>query len=220
MKNIKKILLCCLCVVAIVTGTILGTLAYLTDTSTVENTFTVGNVDIEVDEEKVNPDGTPTEEEDDRVQGNEYHMIPGQTYRKDPTMTVKAGSEESYVRMLVTITCYDALQEIYDGNFLPENFVEGWDRETWISTEVVSVSDDGKAATYEFRYKETVKPGDKEDLVLDALFDTFTVPATFDGEDLESIQGLTITVVGHAIQAATFEDADAAWAAFDIQMAE
>lgn len=227
MNNTKKILLCCLCVVAIVTASVLGTLAYLTDTSTAVNTFTVGKVDITVDEEKVNPDGTPTEEEDERVQENKYHMIPGRTYVKDPTMTVKAGSEESYVRMLVTITCYDALQEIYDGGFLPQNFVEDWDNEIWISTKVVDESEDGTSATYEFRYHKTVTPGAEEDLVLEPLFKTFTVPNTFNATDLEAIQDLTITVVGHAIQTAGFADnaetgataEDAAWAAFDAQMA-
>ena len=38
-----------------------------------------------------------------------------------------------------------------------------------------------------------------------------------DGTALETIQGLVISVEGHAIQTASFDDADAAWAAFDAQ---
>ena len=152
MKNTKKILLCCLCVVALISVSVLGTLAYLADTSTAVNTFTVDHVKIDLDEEKVTPDGKPTPEDDDRVQGNQYHLLPGQTYTKDPTVTVLKRSEESYVRMLVTISCYDALQRIFNNQFLPQNFVTDWDNTVWISTEEVDVSADGKSATYEFRY--------------------------------------------------------------------
>ena len=104
--------------------------------------------------------------------------------------------------------------------------MSGWDSEVWVSTQVVEVSEDGKSATYEFRYFETVTPEANEDLVLDALFDTFTIPASFDGDDLEAISTLEITVVGHAIQVVGFEAdeenglsaEDVAWAAFDAQM--
>lgn len=218
MKNMKKILLCCLCVVALVAASVLGTLAYLTDRDTAVNTFTVGNVDITLDEEAVNPDGTPTEEDDDRVQENEYHLIPGQTYVKDPTMTVKAGSEESYVRMLVTINCYSQLQAIFGEDFLPEEYVNGtWDSEIWPC--VGSETDEtANTITYEFRYHETVDASEsEEDIVLEALFQSFTLPGEITGEELATIQDLTITVEGHAIQAAGFDDADAAWTAFDAQ---
>lgn len=216
----KKILLICLCVVAIVAASVLGTLAYLTDREAVTNTFTVGNVDITLDEADVTPEGEIIPDAD-RVDGNEYHLIPGQTYTKDPTVTVKAGSEESYIRMLVTINRYDKLQEIYSNAFLPQNFVEGWDNAVWVSTEEVTVSDDGTTATYEFRYATTVDASEQTaDVVLPALFERFSVPGTFDGEDLAALEGLEIVVNGHAIQAVGFDDADAAWVAFDAQMAE
>ena len=76
-------------------------MAYLTSTDTVENTFTVGNVKITLDEAKVNTDGTLVEGAA-RVKANSYKLLPGHTYTKDPTVTVKAGSESSYVRMKVT----------------------------------------------------------------------------------------------------------------------
>lgn len=223
MNKTKKLLLSILAVALVAAIAIGGTMAYLTDRERVVNSFTVGNVDITLDEEKVNPDGTPTPADDERVQSNEYHLIPGCTYVKDPTVTVKAGSEESYVRMLVTINCYDALQTIYEGAFLPQNFVAGWDSAVWVSTREVSVAADGKSATYEFRYFETVKPEATADTVLDALFDSFTIPGSFDGDDLAALADLEITVVAHAIQTVGFEaDAaagisaeDAAWAAFD-----
>ena len=81
-KNSGKKVFAMLLALALVVGCgIGGTIAWLMDTTdAVTNTFTVGDVDIEVDEEKVNPDGTPTEEDDDRVQENNYHLLPGQTY--------------------------------------------------------------------------------------------------------------------------------------------
>lgn len=101
MKTKSKALLLTLCAVLLVAASVLGTMAYLTSTAKVENTFTIGKVEIKLDEAKVNADGIPVEGAA-RVQANSYKLMPGTTYTKDPTVTVKAGSEESYVRMKVT----------------------------------------------------------------------------------------------------------------------
>lgn len=213
----SKVLLLSVCAVLLVVATVLGTLAYLTDRDTVVNTFTVGQVDIVLDEADVNPDGTVVEGAD-RVKENDYHLIPGKTYTKDPTITVLKGSEESYVRMVVTVSCYAELKEIFGEDFLPQYFVSGWDPETWLTTGEIKVDEEANTATYEFRYKETVTPKADEDMVLDALFDSLTVPGTVSGEELAKIADLKITVVGHAIQKTSFDSEDAAWAAFDEQV--
>ena len=209
----SKVLLLALCVVLLVTASVLGTLAYLTSQDTVVNTFTVGKVNIVLDETAVTPDGKPINGAA-RVKENSYHLVPGMTYVKDPTVTVVKGSEESYVRMLVTINCYDALTDIFGEPFLPQYFVSGWDNTTWITTEVIDVDTNADTATYEFRYKETVETTANEDVVLDALFESITVPGSMSADDMNSIKDLKITVVGHAIQAAGFADEDAAWNAF------
>ena len=116
--------------------------------------------------------------------------------------------------MLVTINCYDALTDIFGEPFLPQYFVSGWDNTTWITTEVIDVDTNADTATYEFRYKETVETTANEDVVLDALFESITVPGSMSADDMNSIKDLKITVVGHAIQAAGFADEDAAWTAF------
>lgn len=209
----SKILLLALCAVLLVAASVVGTLAYLTSQDTVVNTFTVGKVNIVLDETAVTPDGKPINGAA-RVKENSYHLVPGMTYVKDPRVTVVKGSEESYVRMLVTINCYDALTDIFGKQFLPQYFVSGWDNTTWISTEVIDVDANADTATYEFRYKTTVTPEADTDLVLDALFDSITVPGSMSADDMDSIKDLKITVVGHAIQAAGFADEDAAWTAF------
>ena len=109
-----KILLVALCAVLLVAASVAGTLAYLTSQETVVNTFTVGQVDIDLNETKATQDGVPVPGAD-RVQENTYHLLPGMTYTKDPQITVKAGSEESYVRMLLTV---DHLQQL-DAAFAP-----------------------------------------------------------------------------------------------------
>lgn len=61
MKTTKKALLLTLCAVLLVAASVLGTMAYLTSTDDVQNTFTVGQVSIKLDEAKANTDGTLVE---------------------------------------------------------------------------------------------------------------------------------------------------------------
>lgn len=211
MRKYKPLILG-LCAIVLVAATVLGTFAYLKDSSEIVNTFTMGNVYLKLDEAVVDETGKPT---GDRTEvGNAYHLVPGRTYTKDPTVTVLKGSEECYVRMLVTVNCYDELTAVFGDPFLPQYFVEGWDNTLWLTTGVISKDEATNTATYEFRYFETVKPQKDADLVLDALFDTIVVPGTVTGAQLETITGLTVTVEAHAIQAAGFTSADEAWSVF------
>ncbi len=217
----SKLLILSLCAVSIIAASTIGTLAYLTSQATVTNTFTVGQVKLTLDEAKVNSDGTPVNPAE-RVTSNSYHLIPGMSYTKDPTVTIQKGSEEAYVRMLVTIDHYSELTAIFGSSFLPQNYVTGWDSTTWVCTDITHDTA-GNSATYEFRYydiasdKDTAKPTDTDDLVLDALFDEITIPSAITGEQLATINDLKITIVAHAIQATGFTDADTAWTAFDDQ---
>lgn len=217
MKSYAKVLVVVLCAILLVVGSVMGTLAYLTDRQAVVNTFTVGNVEIKVDETPVTPDGEPIPGED-RVEENEYHLIPGQSYTKDPTMTVVKGSEESYVRMMVTINCISKLRAIFGEDFLPHEFIEGKDSNIWVYESTVENGDN--TVTYEFRYHTTVDAFEAtEDVVLEPLFTKINVPGEITGEQLATIADLEIRVEGHAIQTLSFDTADAAWAAFDTQMA-
>ena len=136
---------------------------------------------------------------------------------KDPTLTVKAKSEDSYVRILLTLNCADEFDAIYapDKADLTTIF-NGYDATNWVY-ETVTRDTAKNSITYEFRYKEIVTKS-ATDTKLDALFDYITVPSAFDSKDMKSIADLKITVVGHAIQATGFADADAAWSAFNEQI--
>lgn len=231
-----KVLLTLTCAVMLIAVSVMGTLAYLTDKDDVKNTFTVGQVDIKLDEAKINADGKPVDKEGkvvtdladaERVKGNSYHLLPGHVYTKDPTLTVLKNSEKSYVRLLVTVT-FD--QELNDEELLKlklDGIFTGYNN-SWVRGEDPVITSKTKVGseekytviTYEYRYKEIVEgkvEGAAEDNKLPALFTGIKVPGNWDNEMMEAVGKFNIDVVGQAIQADGFGTADAAWAAFEEQ---
>lgn len=212
MKTRSKALLLTLCAVLLVAASVLGTMAYLTSTDEVTNTFTVGQVKIKLDEAKANPDGSLVANAD-RVKANEYKLLPGHTYNKDPMVTVLSGSESSYVKMTVTFSKANELDAIFaPGGADLTSIFNGYDAAKWIAKGNTKDAT-ANTRTYEFWYKETVG-APTADVALDALFDSITVPGTITNEQLATIEGMTITVNAYAIQVDGFANAEAAWAAF------
>ena len=85
----KKTIALIVCLTLIIGCAIGGTIAWLTDkTATVTNTFTAGDVDIDLTE-TFNTD-TNNDGKNDCWTAK---MVPGASYTKDPVVTVKAGSE-------------------------------------------------------------------------------------------------------------------------------
>ena len=241
MKTKSKALLLTLCAVLLVAASVLGTMAYLTSTAKVENTFTVGKVEIKLDEAKVTADGIPVEGAA-RVTANSYKLMPGTTYTKDPTVTVLNGSEASYVRMKVTFNnAKEIIALCTDPEFADEvtgtenafplirmvKFVETnaakWDGiipDNMVETEDMlampkyfAYDKTADTLTYIFYYRETVT-ATTADVVLPVLFNSITVPEWATGEQLAKLEGFEINVVAEAIQAGSFANADKAWAAF------
>lgn len=210
MKTKRKALLLSLCAVLLVVASVMGTMAYLTSSDTVTNTFTVGNVQIKLDEAAVNPDGTPIENAE-RVKANSYKLLPGRTYTKDPTVTVLSGSESSYIKMTVTFTKAAELDAIFapTGGANLTSIFNGYNSDNWIAK---GSTTDANTRTYEFWYKEAVAAPDG-DVRLNALFNSITVPGSITKEQLATIAGMEITVNAYAIQAAGFTTAEEAWAA-------
>lgn len=207
----SKVLLTLMCAVALVVTSVFGTLAYLQDAEKVVNTFTVGNVQIKLDEKDITKtDGTRTEE------GNDYHLLPGHVYDKDPTVTVLEDSENSYVRMLVTVDYKAAADEILEKYEYLDwfDFNANWTvngapvTERYTQDEVEMIK-----RTYEFRYNTIVAKAEA-DTELPALFTQIEMPGEITNEELATIAGLQIDVVAQAIQADGFANVDAAWAAF------
>ena len=209
MKTKSKALLLSLCAVLLVVASVMGTMAYLTSTDEVKNTFTVGSVNIKLDEAKANPDGSLVEGAA-RVKANSYKLLPGHTYNKDPMVTVLNGSEASYIKMTVTFSNARELDAIFapDGATLT-NIFNGYDPATWIAKGNTKDAT-ANTRTYEFWYKEAVG-APNGDFALDALFDSITVPGTITKDQLASIEGMTITINAYAIQADGFQNAAEAW---------
>lgn len=212
MKKTRKILLMAACAILLVCISVGATVAYLTSTDTVTNTFTVGKVAIKLDEAKANPDGSLIENAD-RVKANNYKLLPGHTYNKDPMVTVLKDSEPAYIKMTVTFSKANELDAIFEptGAKLMEIF-KGYNQTNWLY-KGNSKDTTANTRTYEFWYKGAVGAPDA-DVPLDALFDSITVPGDITADQLKTIEGMTITVNAYAIQADGFADADAAWKAY------
>ena len=208
----KKTLTVIIALVLVVVMSVAGTVAYLTSTDTVINTFTVGNVQIKLDEAQANPDGSLVANAD-RVKANSYKLLPGHTYNKDPMVTVLNGSESSYIKMTVTFSKANELDAIFDpdGATLTTIF-NGYDSSNWTYKGNTKNAADN-TRTYEFWYKEAVAAPDGN-VALDALFDSITVPGSITNEQLKTIEGMTITVNAYAIQADGFTDAADAWSKY------
>ena len=206
----KKTIAIVALVVLVAVASVLGTLAYLTSTDTVKNTFTVGKVNITLDEAEVDMNGvavTPAK----RVKKNEYKLMPGHTYTKDPMVTVLAGSEPSYIKMTVTFSKANELDAIFapTGGADLISIFKGYDAANWINKGNTKDAT-ANTRTYEFWYKEAVGAPDG-DVALDALFDSITVPGEITQKQLETIADMTITVNAYAIQADGSTDAADAW---------
>ena len=199
MKSKKKVFMTVLCAAALVVASVLGTMAYLTSkTDTVTNTFTIGNVAITLDEAKVDTAGTPMKgdatvdsvEKADRVQANNYKLIPGHSYTKDPTVHVATGSEESWLFVKVD-NQISGLEATGNTTIAAQMAAKGW---TLV---------DGTTNVYAYNAK--VAAG--QDI---GVFDSFTIAGN---ADISNYTGKTIKIEAYAVQADGFDTAAKAWAA-------
>ena len=174
----KKTIALVLSLVLIVGGVIGGSIAWLSDTTEeVENVFTVGKVDIDL---------TETTED--------YKMVPGNTIAKDPKVTVKADSEDSWVFIKVEES------ENLD-TYITYAIADGW------------TALDGEEGVY---YREVASSN--ADAVFSVLKDDqVSVLSTVTSEQMAAAQtsAPTLTFTAYAIQKANIDTAAEAWAALN-----
>lgn len=220
----KKILAITLCIAMLAIMLVSGTMAYFTDTQAKTNTFTMGKVDITLDEPNYKP-----------VDGK-LKVFPGQTYPKDPTITVAADSENCYLVATVTINQSAKLHELYENDTTgvkqdwglslaghgglvsggiagyaavpaSENNTSG----TLLGEKVfLTYAEEGDNIIYTFYFKDIHHAGEKE-----VLFTNVTIPSIINNDDLDG--DLTVTVNAYAIQAVGFDDVYEAYAAYVAQ---
>lgn len=197
MKKSRKIVLGTIVIILVIAMSVAGTIAYLTSkTETVRNTFTIGNVTIKLDEHKIK-DEYADELLDDIVMSNEYKLLPGHTYLKDPTVHVHAESEDCWLFVKVTNGIAAIEVAAADGDTIAEQMATiGW-------TLVEGTTD-------VYAYKETVSGGDDV-----KVFDSFTIAGNADISNYAtaSNSNSVIEIIAYAIQADGFATSAAAWAA-------
>jgi len=216
----RKILALALTVAMIAILAVGGTLAYFTDTEEATNVFTMGNVDITLDEAGVEKNGDEWTATNDRVQENEYEDVyPGAVLPKDPIVH-NVGSYDAYVRAKVTVDFnklagMQADKTLFNGKddddlkTLVNINTEEWAFENYD----YSLSD--RTVTYTYTYK-TVLAADTDTA---ALFTPVTIPAGLTNEEVAGygLDEFEINVVAEAIQTTGFDSAVEAWAAFDAE---
>lgn len=122
--NTAKITLLSITLALVLCGVIGGTIAWLiADTSPVVNTFTYGDINIDLDETDTNKDG------DNDPNTNQYSMIPGNSISKDPKVTFKAESENAWLFVkLEKSSNFDEFMEytVILDDPATTDIVEGW----------------------------------------------------------------------------------------------
>lgn len=201
MKKFKALLVVA-CALLLVAASVFGTMAYLTSKDTVTNTFTIGKVEITLDEAKVDLNGTAVTP-DERVKNNSYKLMPGHSYTKDPTVHVDAASEDSWIFVKVEngIADFEAATSSEEGGYkkIADQIVaKGW------------TALDGVAGVY---YKSYDKSTTGANLV---VFENFKMADNANEvNDWGNISADTtkVTVTAYAVQKDGFENANAAWTA-------
>jgi hypothetical protein len=214
MKTKTKALILALCAVLLVVSTVFATLAFLTASDTVTNTFTFGKVALVLDEAPVDADGTVIA--GNRTKTNEYHLLPGHQYTKDPTVHITADSEECWVFVKVENDLEGILAAITIEQQMTDN---GWVKLTGVTNATTAVN--------VWCYNTKVVPGTTVDTAtrgttdgVDLLvFDYFKLDdnadvsqyATTKDAQGNAIGGATIDIIAYAVQADGFGSAAAAW---------
>ena len=211
----KRFVAILLCVTLVALAAIGATFAYLTSTATVNNTFTMGNVKITLDETNVNdPTGA-------RVTSNEYNVYPGAVVTKDPTVH-NTGKNAAYIRATVNVSNWMNLcaayypdfkytfgQEGYKAalNLLVGELGEGW---SVVGVEAGDTFTIGQFdAKFILKYDGKLAAGENTT----AMFQTVTIPAGIDNANTDSFK--EVKVVAQAIQADGFDTWEKAFEAYD-----
>ena len=117
----KKAIVAVVALVLVLCCAMGGTLAWLVDSTTeVKNTFTYGDINISLWEHKLNEDGlTLSTDVFTGAEQTGFKMIPGNNIKKDPTVTVKADSEASWLFVKIEES------ENFD-DFMTYDIADGW----------------------------------------------------------------------------------------------
>lgn len=254
----KKIVAIVLAMVLVAVAAVGATMAYLTDTQSVKNTFTVGNVKIKLMESQLHREnagvanGQTSESEvwsnvetagsnntntyklndfyytDAQIEADaatynctNIKLNPGQSYHKMPYVK-NTGANDAYIRIRVMIpanldTAILNSSMYTDAATLTGEFTSAYDNSGTVDREGV------KYNVYTYTRVEPLEP---DEMTYWNVWGTVHMDADVTNEELTALFGegkpyadgtFPVLVEADAIQADGFENATAAWAAFDAE---
>jgi len=215
----KKIIALAVAAALLAIAAIGGTFAYFTDHEEVDNVFTVGSVDIDLIEStyhRAGAYGDGIEKSDDEIKADaenydDYlaeqgkNIVPGRRVMKNPYV-INTGDNAAYIRIRVIVDA--ALMEKLDIITTQTAVNDG--------SVLQTITQDGSNLVATFIYTEALEPGE---MTYWNPISSFIIPTDLDNADLAAFQDMDqiIRVEADAIQAETFDSAEAAFAAFDAQ---
>lgn len=191
------------------------TVAYLTSNDTVTNTFTVGKVAIALDEADVDIYGV--QDGNERVKANDYKLIPGHEYTKDPIVHVASDSEKSW--LFITVDNGIANIEMAQGTVQAID-EEGNPTKTYstIANQILDndweelKDNEGNLVAYYRLFDPATAIANPETGDFDyAVFGNFAISGDVQANALNDYDGNKIIVNAYAIQWDGFTSAAAAW---------
>ena len=188
----KKTIIALVVILLAIALVVAGIMAYFTDRETATNTFTIGNVDIELTEpiwEAAAATGSGN------IPDYAQNLVPGNTVAKDPTVT-NVGANDAFIFVKVEIPYYENTDI-----FTPATI----DGAKW---HLVSDAVSGNTHTYVYAYATGEDKADLTALTSGAntgtLFDTVTL--TTNTTAVEAVQGNPqIVVTAYGIQTTEVE---------------
>lgn len=240
MTRNKKIITGTLCIGLMASLAIGGTMAFLTDSESVTNHFSVGDLDITLTEPKWDDDGkpgNPDNPDDPGTPGDGQNLVPGDTREKDPT--IKAVTNDSYMRVIVEIqdtkgnaitdkerlalilqTVYYADPALSESEKYSLKNLEKYDT---VSADFELVTDKSSSDTtptgvYYYNYiggeNGVLAEGDEA-----VLFTNIVIPTDWNQEQLAVLGEYQIVISAQAIQTDNFGNAAEAFDALDAEVA-
>lgn len=177
MAKKNKLILLTFAVIVVLTAVIGGTIAWIiTVTNEVENTFTIGDINITLTE----------------TTGKLYDLTPGVTRDKDPTVTVKAGSDDCWLFVKITESA-----EIK--SFVSYHAEDGW------------IKFDGEEGVY---YRKVARSAADQSFNI-LRYNHVKVKEDVTEEQLAALtENQKLAFTAYAVQQTGFDTPELAWAAF------
>lgn len=204
MRKAKKTVFGVLCACALVIGSVAATLAYLTDSESVTNTFTVGDIEIALTE-TWNADGPDADTNNDHW---EAKLIPGVDLYKDPVVSVLPGSEACWLFVEIVEGNWPAFIDSNESMRKVEYAIdasEGWQL----------LESDGATSIYYIEAPDTLDNVASTPDTYSVLDDNkVTVSESLTKAEMNEIKDKpTLSITAYAVQKAGFDTAEAAWKA-------